>query len=203
MSVQSTISNISTSAVGLYPESIYPQTQRKQEEKTISPPVQAPTEQVSLNITVSRSTADAIQRIGNISEFLNSTAQNIRQTDQGLTAAQTKVDKMKSIVGQILKNFPPFSDSEIDKQREALLMSYSSLQQELTKLTIPRPPTPVYDKVQHLWQNLFPNADGKLTTISLPDQAPASHVEAAAQQLESVSGQISAVKEELGKSVTG
>ena len=110
---------------------------------------------------------------------------------------------MKEIAGQIIKNFPPFSNSDLDKQREALLMSYSSLQKELTSLTIPRPPTPVYDKVQHLWQNLFPNTDGKLTTIDLPGKAPTSHIEAATQQLESVSGQISAVKEELGKSVSG
>ena len=203
MSLQSSISGISSSAAGLYPESIYPLTQKKPAgDKTVVQPIQANGDQISLNITLSRSTADTIQRIGNISDFLNSTAQNIRQTDHGLTSAQNIIDKMKSIAVQIIKNFPPFSNSDQGKQREALLMSYSSLQKELTSLTIPRPPTPVYDKVQHIWQTLFPNADGKLTSIGLPENSPASHVEAATQQLESVSGQISAVKEELGKSVT-
>jgi len=159
----------------------------------------AATDSVSLKIELPRHELDLIQRFGDVSEFLTSTAKSLRQTDQGLGAASEVVTQMKAQLEKIIKNFPPFNADSME--RKEILMSYNALQKQIASMTIPPPPPPIYEKVKHLWQGLFPNQDRSFGVMPLPPDAPDSHVAAASTQLDTVGGQIDLVKSELGNSV--
>lgn len=156
-------------------------------------------DRVSINVEISRNTADTLQRMGNISDFLNSVATNLRQTNEGLKGASAVITDMKSSLDQIIKNYPPYSIES--KERIAQLMSYASLKQQIVSMMVPAPPTPVYENVKHLWEDLFSGAGNSIQTPTLPLDAPDSHVKAATNQLDVISSQIGLVQDSLSNSV--
>ncbi len=160
-----------------------------------------PADKVSVNIEVPRKTLDTLQQFGKIGDFLNTLASNLRQTNGALDSASKIIDKMKASLDTIIKNFPPYSVES--RERMDLLMSYASLRKEITSLMIPPPPPPIYEKVQHLWQGVFPVQNGTIPTPQLPADVPDSHIKIAAAQLDALSGQVGLVKEAMTKSVQG
>ncbi|MHB8057194.1 MAG: hypothetical protein ACYDHC_04785 [Desulfuromonadaceae bacterium] len=156
-------------------------------------------DKVSIKIELPQKTVDTLQNMGNISDFLNSVATNLRQTNEGLTAANAVAEQMKASLDKIIKNFPPYSIDS--KERIDQLMQYSSLRKQIMSLMTPPPPQPVYDKVKHLWEGLASGIGGVIQTPSLPQDAPDSHVSAASKQLEAISGQIALVQETMSNSV--
>lgn len=156
-------------------------------------------DKVSIKVELPQNTVDTLQKVGNISDFLNSVATNLRQTNEGLKAANAIVEQMKTSLDKIIKNFPPYPIES--KERMEQLMSYSSLQKQILSLMIPPPPQPVYERVKHLWEGLASGIGGAIQTPSLPQDAPDSHVKAASIQLGAVSGQIGLVQETMGSSV--
>jgi hypothetical protein len=158
-------------------------------------------DKVSIRVELPQKTVDTLQNIGNISDFLNSVATNLRQTNEGLKAASAVIDQMKQSLDTIIKNFPPYPIES--KERMEQLMSYSSLQKQIISLMTPPPPQPVYEKVKHLWEGLTSGIGSTIQTPSLPQDAPDSHVKAASKQLDAISGQISLVQETMTSSVMG
>lgn len=156
-------------------------------------------DKVSIKVELPKNTVDTLQKMGNISDFLNSVASNLRQTNEGLTAANAIAEQMKASLDKIIKNFPPYPIDS--KERMEQLMSYSSLQKQILSLMIPPPPQPVYEKVKHLWEGLTSGIAGAIQTPALPQDAPDSHVTAAVKQLDSISGQIGLVQESMSNSV--
>lgn len=156
-------------------------------------------DKVSIQLEVSRKTLETLQHFGQVGEFLNTMATNLRQTQETLNSSSAIIKKMKDKLDTIVKNFPPFSIDS--KERMELLMSYSGLQKEIRSLMVPPPPPPVYEKVQHLWQSLFAAQDGTIPAPELPLTVPDSHVKIAAKQLDSLSEQIGVVKDALSASV--
>lgn len=157
-------------------------------------------EPVSVSLSLSRQTVDTLERLGNLNNFLSNVATNLKKTEDGLKTANAAVEQMKAELGKIVKNFPPFNlESEARMQ---LLMSYSAIQKEMSKMTVPPPPQPLYDRVQHLWQDLFAGENGQiLSTPVLPKDAPDAHVNSALQRLEGTQSQIAIVSSELGNSL--
>lgn len=158
-------------------------------------------DKVSIKVELPKNTVDTLQKMGNISDFLNSVATNLRQTNDGLTAVNAVVEQMKVSLDKIVKNFPPYPIES--KERMEQLMSYSSLQKQILSLMVPPPPQPVYEKVKHLWEGLTSGIGGMIQTPALPQDAPDSHVSAAAKQLEVISGQVGLVQESMSNSVRG
>lgn len=156
-------------------------------------------DRVSIKVELPKNTVDTLHKMGNISDFLNSVAVSIRQTHEGLKATSHIAEDMKTSLDNITKNFPPYSLQS--KERIDLLMSYSSLKKQIISLMVPPPPTPVYEKVKHLWEDLFSGPNKTIQTPTLPHDAPDSQVKAAASQLENVSGQISQLQDALGNTV--
>jgi hypothetical protein len=150
---------------------------------------------VSIKINVPQNTIDTLQQLGNTSDILNSLATNLRQTYEGLTSASAITEKMKSTLNTVIKDYPPYSVD--DQGRMKQLMGYAGLRKQLQSLMIPSPPAPLYDKIQHLWEGLTGGAGGSVQTLSLPHDAPNTHVAAAAKQLDAVSSQISLVQESM------
>lgn len=170
-------------------------------ESTASVPIvgENQSEKVSIRLEVSRKTLETLQQFGQVGDFLNTMATNLRQTQEKLKASSEIIDKMKAKLDTIVKNYPPFSADS--KERMELLMSYSGLQKEIRSLMIPPPPPPVYEKVQHLWQSLFAAQDGTIPAPELPTTVPDAHVKIAAKQLDALSEQIGVVKDALTASV--
>lgn len=156
-------------------------------------------DKVSINVEVHKNTLDTLQKMGNISDFLNSVAINLRQTNDGLKAASSIVGDMKTSLDKIIKNYPPYTFES--KERIDQLMSYSALKKQIMSLMVPAPPPPIYDTVKHLWDDLFSGPNGTMQTPTLPADAPDSHVGAAADQLGVISSQISLVQESMSSSV--
>jgi len=158
-------------------------------------------DKVTIQVDISKSTLETLQKVGNVSDLLVTTAQNIRKTDESLSAGTAIITQMKENLGRIVKQYPPFPPD--DRDRMEILMSYSGLQKQITSLMVPPPPPPVYEKVQHLWSNLFPNQSQTLQTPQLPANVPDSHIKAAADQLNNLQNQVGLVQEALGNSVKG
>jgi hypothetical protein len=59
------------------------------------------------------------------------------------------------------------------KERQQLLMSVSTLRNEIMKMTVPAPPQPVYEKVQSQWSQLL-TSTGQIQSNSNTDLNPAS-----------------------------
>ncbi len=156
-------------------------------------------DKVSIQVEVSRKTLETLQQFGQVGDFLNTMATNLRQTQEALKASSEVIDKMKGKLDTIVKNYPPYSIA--DKARMALLMGYSGLQKEIRSLMVPKPPPPVYEKVQSMWDNLFTSLDGTVPAPQLPTDAPDSQVKLAATQLDSLSDQVVHVREALSNSV--
>ena len=154
---------------------------------------------ISIKVELPQNTVDTLKRLGNTSDILNSLAINLRQTNEGLAAANTVTEKMKATLDKVIKDYPPYPVE--DKGRMEQLMGYSGLRKQLQTMMIPTPPAPLYEKVQHLWEGLTGGVGSSIQTPSLPQNAPSSHVSAAAKQHDVISGQISLVQETMSSSV--
>ncbi len=156
-------------------------------------------DKVSIQLEVTRKTLETLQQFGHLGDYLNTLAINLRKTMEGLDTASDLVGKMKEPLDRIRKNYPPFEAG--DKKRMELLMSYSSLRAEIRRLMVPPPPPPVYEKVRHLWQGLFSDKDGTISAPQIPTDAADSHVKVASSQLDTLSRQISGIRNELNNSI--
>ena len=156
-------------------------------------------DKVSINVQISKNTADTLQKMGNISDFLNSVATNLRQTNEGLKEASTVIAEMKSSLDTIIKNYPPYSLES--KERIDQLMKYASLRKQILSMQFPAPLPPLYEGVKHLWEDLFIEADKTIQTPTLPQDAPDSDVAAAAKQLDAISGRIGLIQESMSNAV--
>ena len=175
--------------------------QQPTRESTSTPPsTDTPiTDKVSIKIEIPRKNLETLQQFGQLGEFLNTLATNLRKTKEGLNSSADLVENMKAPLSEIIKQFPPFNAES--RERMELLMTYNGLQKEIKALMVPPPPPPIYEKVQHLWQGLFSDRDGTISAPPLPMDAPDSHVKIAAAQLDSFSEQIGVISEELSNSV--
>lgn len=205
MKVDATDSRVTAIAAAQTQLKPFNEQQTKQTAKENSSTVEHPSiksnDKVTIQLDISKSTLETLQKVGNVGDILLTTAQNIRKTDESLSAGSEIVAKMRDKLGQIVKQYPPFPPD--DRSRMELLMSYSGLQKQITSLMVPPPPAPVYDKVKHLWENLFTNQSNTIPTPQLPNDAPDSHIKLAVSQLENTQNQVSLVQESLGNSFKG
>ena len=162
--------------------------------------VQSPLgDRVSIRVDLPKNTVDTLQKMGNISDFLNSVATNLRQSNEGLKAANQIVEQMKASLDKIIKNYPHYPIDS--RERMDQLMQYSGLQKQIMSLMVPPPPQPVYEKVKHLWEGLTTGIAGTLQTPQLPNDAPDTHVKAASKQLDAMSEQIGLAQEAMSNSI--
>jgi hypothetical protein len=157
-------------------------------------------DRVSIKVDLPKNTVDTLQKMGNLSDFLNSVATSIRQTSEGLKATSGVVEDMKTSLDNIIKTYPPYSIES--KERIAQLMTYAALKKQIISLMVPAPPTPIYEKVQHLWEDLFSGQNGTIQTPTLPLDVPDSHIKAAAGQLDNLSSQVGLLQDALGNSLS-
>jgi hypothetical protein len=158
-------------------------------------------DKVSIRVELPKNTADTLQKMGNLSDLLNSVATSIRQTNEGLKATASVVDDMKASLDKIIKNYPPYSLES--KERIDQLMTYSSLKKQIISLMVPAPPPPIYENVKYLWEDLFSGPRNTIQAPTLSPDAPDSHVNAAVKQLDVFSNGIGLLQESMNSSIMG
>jgi len=147
-----------------------------------SPPIPGGAgDQISVNITVPKQTLDTIEKISTVTDFLNSTAKNLRETGTALKQSSDLMTQMKTELGKIIKNFPPFPPES--SERRDILMSYQAIREQIDKMTIPPPPAPVYERVQAIWKDLIPAGKDTIETPALSQNASDTQVKQADEQL--------------------
>ncbi len=156
-------------------------------------------DQVSVSLQRSAST---MGKLGSVNEDKNLFATSIRETDKSLHEVSTRTVKMKERLQTIVKNYPPFNQDSAE--RKALLMSYVSLRKEIEKLTFPKPPAPVYENNQKLWEKLdFSNTKKVAEAIPALDVASSdSQVQHAVGSLDELQTSLSDGRKELFRTMT-
>ncbi|NVN88989.1 MAG: hypothetical protein HXX11_00175 [Desulfuromonadales bacterium] len=70
---------------------------------------------------------------------INQVADSVRQADATMQKVGSTLNKMKSSLEEIIKNYPPFPPGS--EQRVKALKSFAALRNEIEKLTFPPPPS--------------------------------------------------------------
>lgn len=146
-------------------------------------------DQVSVSLQRSAST---MGKLGSVNEDKNLFATGIRETDKALHEVSNLTVKMKEQLEKIVKNYPPFSQDSAE--RKALLMSYVSLRKEIERLTFPKPPVPVYENNQKLWDKLDLSDTKKVN-----DAIPSMDVTSSDSQVRRAVGSLDELQTSLGE----
>ncbi len=175
------------------------ETQQKQAVQRTAPQ-ETPNDQISINITVPRQTMETIEKIGSVTDLLNTTAKNLRETGTTLKQSSDLMAQMKEELGKITKNFPPFPPESAE--RRDILMSYQAIREQIDKMSIPPPPAPVYERVQVMWKELFSsNKPNAVDTPALSANATDSQVHQADEQLTFTRAAVTQLREAIGASL--
>jgi hypothetical protein len=146
-------------------KSVSPAAEAAERKPTVSNE-QKDTVRVSSNVTLRN--LDTARAIEQMHASLNQQAKSVRETNETINTAVDQIDSMKNSLQTISKNYPPFPVDS--KQRNEILMEYTSLRKELIRLMVPPPPPPVYEKVQHMWSSLF-DQNGQINATAVPEVA--------------------------------
>jgi len=147
--------------------------------------------------------AAAMGKFGGLSEEKNDFAKSIRATDTALGKVSELLERMRTPLKTIVKNYPPFPADSQD--RKNLLMEYVSLRKEIEKLMVPPPPKPVYENNVRLWEKLG-YADAETLRTGFPEVTSSSsdmEVAGALDGLDELLAVVSDGRSELVRSVTG
>ncbi len=128
-------------------------------------------DRVNTSSSVTLKNLDTVKAIESLHTRMNQLIKGVRETNETLDSVAGNIDSMKRALSTILKNFPPFPMDS--KERQQLLMSVSTLRNEIMKMTVPAPPLPVYEKVQGQWKDLLTPA-GQVQPGSLAELTAAS-----------------------------
>jgi hypothetical protein len=139
--------------------------QQKISEAATSNPVAQPTDQVKLSSSVTVKNLDTVKAIEQMHARMNQLVKGTRETNEALNKAAEQVTVMQSNLTSILKNFPPFPIDS--KERQDLLMSYTSIRQEMMRMTVPQPPPPLYEQVKQDWDKTV-GQNGQMLASAVP-----------------------------------
>lgn len=134
---------------------------------------------------------------------MNRLATGVRETNEALVKVAQQAREMQGNTFAIIKNFPPFTPES--SERMAILMSYSSLQNEILKMTVPPPPPPIYEAVKHLWNNVFENS-GQLKVSTVPilqTNSSDNEIKSAATSLDELGRNLDALSSATAASLIG
>jgi len=177
--------------------------EQKRPDTTAATPVTQPNDQVRLSSSVTVKNLDTVKAIEQMHARMNQLVKGTRETNEALNQVAEQVNFMQSNLASILKNFPPFPlDS---KERQELLMSYTSIRQEMMRMTVPQPPPPLYEEVKHEWSKTV-GQNGQILPSAVPPLEAGSsdpQVAAAATQLDKTGASLADLSSGITKSLIG
>lgn len=126
-----------------------------------------PSDQATLSIpTALVKKLDTVRVLAQMHEDMNQHIKAVQETNEQLNKSAYQPTVMQRALTTIVKNFPPPFNMD-SKERQDLLMSYAAIRQELMKMTIPKPPAPLYQQVKSLWDNTV-GQNGQLLASTVP-----------------------------------
>lgn len=141
-------------------------------------------DQVKLSSAVTVKNLDTVKAIEQMHARMNQLVKGVREANEEINKVVEQVNVMQSSLTAIMKNFPPFPlDS---KERQELLMSYTSIRQEMMRMTVPQPPPPIYEQVKHQWDTTV-GQNGQMLASAVPaldSSSSDAQVKSASAQLE-------------------
>lgn len=162
-----------------------------------------PQDQVAVATTVTLKNLTTVRAIEEMQNRLNQLAKGARESNEAVNKASETVGQMSTTLQGIVKNFPPFALD--NKNREEILMGYSSLRKQIQALMVPPPPTPIYEKVKHMWQSLFTET-GQIksgTVPALENRSSDKQVQDTAAGLAKTGEQLAAVSTAITQALIG
>lgn len=157
----------------------------KQEVAAVTSEAPDSKDRVNTTSSVTLKNLDTVKAIESLHTRMNELIKSVRKTNESLDSVAGNIDSMKRALSTILKNFPPFPMDS--KERQELLMSVSTLRNEIMKMTVPAPPQPVYEKVQSQWTELLTPA-GQVKPNSIADLNTTSSDKEVASAYTAISG---------------
>lgn len=146
---------------------------------------QATTDKTTLT-SVTLKNLDTVKAIEQMHTRMNQLVKGARETNEEINKVSEQVAHLHENI-LAAKNFPPFpADS---KERQEILMSYSSIRQEILRMTVPTPPPALFTQVKDIWNSTF-SQNGQLLASSVPSVENGSsdkQMQAAFGQLEQTS----------------
>ncbi|WP_281185260.1 hypothetical protein [Trichlorobacter lovleyi] len=179
------------------------ETQQNTPDSMALNPAAQPADQVKLSSSVTVKNLDTVKAIEQMHTRMNQLVKGTRETNEALNKAAEQVNFMQGNLTSIIKNFPPFPIDS--KERQELLMSYTSIRQEMMKMTIPQPPPPMYEQVKHEWDKTV-GQNGQMLSSAVPALETTSsdtQVNEAAAQLENASAGLANLSSSVTKALIG
>lgn len=138
---------------------------------------------------------DTVKAIEQMHNRMNQLVKGARETNEEINRISEQLAHLQGNIAAA-KNFPPFpADS---KERQEILMSYSSIRQEILRMTVPAPPPPLYAQVEHLWNKTF-GQNGQI----LPGSVPAVENGSSEKQMQAAFGQLEQTSHKLAELSSG
>ena len=179
------------------------ETQQSMPDNATLNPGSQPADQVKLSSSVTVKNLDTVKAIEQMHTRMNQLVKGTRETNEALNKAAEQVNFMQGNLTSIIKNFPPFPIDS--KERQELLMSYTSIRQEMMKMTIPQPPPPMYEQVKHEWDKTV-GQNGQMLSSAVPALETTSsdtQVKEAAARLENASTGLANLSSSVTKALIG
>lgn len=160
-----------------------------------APPAKPVSDQIQTS-SVALKNLDTVKAIEQMHARMNQLISGVRETNEQLAKAAQQMNAMQTNLDAVIKNYPPFNFDS--KDRQDLLMSYTSIRQGLVKMMVPPPPPPVYEQVQRLWDETL-DQNGQL----LPGTVPALESNSSGPQVQSAAAQLATTAENLANLSSG
>lgn len=145
------------------------------------------TDQIQFSNSTTLKNLDTVKAIEQLHNKMNVLIKGVRATNEALNSASEQTGRMSDTLVEITKNYPPFPVGS--KERQELLMSYTSIRQEIMKMTFPAPPAPIYEKVKSTWDSMFAQ-NGQMLASAVPaleNNSPDTLVQQTLQQVQATS----------------
>lgn len=152
-----------------------------------SPSNQQKTDQIQISNSTTLKNLDTVKAIEQLHNKMDVLIKGVRATNEALNSASEQTGRMSDTLVEITKNFPPFPVGS--KKRQELLMSYTSIRQEIMKMTFPAPPSPIYETVKSTWDSMFAQ-NGQMLASAVPaleSNSPDTQVQQTLQQVQATS----------------
>lgn len=138
---------------------------------------------------------DTVKAIEQMHARMNQMVKGARETNEEINKLSEQISQLQGNI-TTMKNFPPFPVDS--KERQEILMSYSSIRQEILRMTVPNPPAPLFEQVKDLWNSTF-GQNGQMLASAVPALEAGSND----KQLQATAGQLEKIGQNLADLSSG
>lgn len=122
-------------------------------------------DRVKLTSTGTLKNVDTVHALEQMHARMNEQIKIARKTSEAINQQAAGIEDLTTALNSIIKNFPPFPVAS--QERQEILMSYTSIRKEILKMSVPPPPSEVYEQVKDTWKTVL-DENGQLQPGAVP-----------------------------------